>query len=55
MTDNQKLRVQALGMDLKRVAIGLHRGSFGMADRFKEEALKRYEELAKQKTDKYLT
>lgn len=32
-------------MDLKRVALGLHRGSISMAERFMEEALKRKREL----------
>lgn len=41
-------------MDLLRVALGLHRGSFKMANRFKEEALKRQEELGSQPTSPYL-
>lgn len=41
-------------MDLKRVALGLHRGSINMANRFKEEALKREEELEQQELDDYL-
>ncbi len=35
----------ALAMDLKRVALGYHRGSNVMAERFFEEALKRREEI----------
>lgn len=42
---SQKIIIESLAMDLKRVALGLHRGSFGMANRFKVEALKRSEEL----------
>lgn len=42
---NQKILVESLSMDLLRVALGLHRGSLKMAQRFKEEALKRQNEL----------
>ncbi|MBI3984439.1 MAG: hypothetical protein HY344_00645 [Candidatus Levybacteria bacterium] len=35
----------ALSMDLKRVALGYHRGSNLMAERFFEEALKRRDEI----------
>ncbi len=35
----------ALAMDLKRAALGLHRGSNQMANRFFEEALKRRNEI----------
>ena len=52
--DNQKIIIESLAMDLKRIALGLHRGSFKMADRFKEEALKRESELENQHSDKYL-
>lgn len=52
--NNQKLIIESLAMDLKRVALGLHRGSFNMANRFKEEALKRELELEDQQTDNYL-
>ncbi len=41
-------------MDLKRVALGLQRGSLGMAERFKEEALKRGEELEHQELSEYV-
>lgn len=41
-------------MDLKRVALGLHKGSFKMADRFKEEAFKRVSELEAQSPNAYL-
>ncbi len=44
MTD-QNISIESLVMDLKRVALGLHRGSFKMAERFKKEALKRGEEI----------
>lgn len=51
---NQKLIIESLAMDLKRVALGLHRGSSVMAERFKVEALKRQSELETQETDLYL-
>ncbi len=42
---NNKQILGALAMDLKRVALGLHRKSFTMANRFFIEALKRKEEI----------
>ena len=38
---DQKTIIESLAMDLKRVALGLHKGSNAMANRFKEEAQKR--------------
>lgn len=52
---NQKIIIESLAMDLKRVALGLHRGSFVMANRFKQEALIRTTELENQKMSKYLS
>ncbi len=52
--DNRRIIIESLAMDLKRVALGLHRGSFNMANRFKEEALKRESELENQHLDNYL-
>lgn len=52
--DNQKYIVESLAMDLKRVSLGLYRGSNIMADRFKEEALKRSNELELQTSNNYL-
>ena len=40
-----KFILESLASDLKRVAMGKHRGSNSMADRFLEEALKRKQEL----------
>ena len=37
--------LSSLAMDLKRVAIGINRGSFKMAERFCEEAMERKQEL----------
>lgn len=43
MKNQQKLA--ALAMDLRRAALGYHRGSLRMARRFWEEALKRRREI----------
>lgn len=51
---SQKIIIESLSMDLLRVALGLHRGSFKMAARFKEEALKRQQELESQSLAPYL-
>lgn len=51
---SQKIIIESLAMDLKRVALGLHRGSFNMANRFKEEAFKRAAELESQNPNNYL-
>lgn len=51
---SQKIIIESLAMDLKRVALGLHRGSTGMANRFKEEAFKRAEELENNNPNDYL-
>jgi len=40
-----KIILSALSMDLKRVALGLHRKSYGMAERFFGEAMKRKDEV----------
>lgn len=45
----------ALAMDLKRVAIGLNRGSDVMAQRFLDEAIKRKDELETQDIKPYLS
>lgn len=50
----QKIIVSSLAMDLLRVAMGLQRGSYTMADRFREEALKRTLELQNQQLSNYL-
>lgn len=42
---NNKQILGALALDLKRVALGYHRGSTPMAERFFEEALKRRKEI----------
>lgn len=52
--NNQKIAMESLSMDLYRVAVGLQRGSLKMANRFKEEALKREVELESNEPDEYL-
>lgn len=42
---NNKFILESMASDLKRVAMGLHRGSDKMAQRFLEEALKRRDEV----------
>lgn len=42
---NNKYILESLASDLKRVALGSHRGSNTMAQRFLDEALKRKEEV----------
>jgi len=46
--------LSSLAMDLKRVAIGYHRGSEKMADRFLEEVLKRKDEIQKDSVKPYV-
>jgi hypothetical protein len=45
MTDQQRLAMQSLSMDLLRIALGRHRGQVAMAKRFTEEAHARLAEL----------
>ena len=40
-----KIVLSSLAMDLKRVALGLHRKSYSMAERFLSEAMKRKDEV----------
>lgn len=51
---NNKVIIGALSQDLYRVAMGLHKGSFQMAKRFCEEALKRQEEVDIQTVKPYI-
>lgn len=46
--------LQAICMDLKRVALGYHRGSEKMATRFAEEALKRIDSVDLSTVEPYL-
>ena len=52
--DHDYLALESLASDLKRVALGLHRGSQVMAGRFAQEALKRKSELASAKLPPYI-
>jgi len=44
----------ALALDLKRVSLGLQRGSISMAERFMQEAMARKKEIKKESVDKYV-
>lgn len=50
----QKIVLSSLAMDLKRAALGYHRGSVVMANRFLEEALKRKKEVNEKPTKPYI-
>lgn len=52
--NNQKIALASLAMDLKRVALALHRGSLSMANRFRKEALERSHELSVYSTQPYI-
>ena len=45
MANNQQVILQSLSMDLLRAALGRHRGSHVMADRFIKESKKRLAEV----------
>ncbi len=51
---NNKVALESLVMDLKRVALGYHRGSFIMAKRFTQEALKRKQEINEKEIKPYI-
>jgi hypothetical protein len=51
---NNKQVLGALAMDLKRVALGYHRGSSNMSERFFKEALKRRNEIDNTNLKPYL-
>ena len=51
---NNKISLESMVMDLKRVALGYHRNSLTMAKRFYEEALKRKQEIDTTTTKPYL-
>jgi hypothetical protein len=51
---NNKYILESLASDLKRVALGLHRGSNVMAKRFLTEALKRKDEVDINKVAPYI-
>lgn len=49
-----KIALSSLSMDLKRTAIGIHRKSYGMADRFFIEVMKRKTEVDTSKLPPYM-
>lgn len=52
--NDQLNTIGALAMDLKRVSLGLYRGSEAMANRFWQEVIKRKSEIEVSKTPKYI-
>lgn len=54
MDKKNRIALASLAMDLKRVAIGYHRGSDIMAERFFEEALKRRKEINQESVRPYV-
>jgi len=55
MENSQQIILQSLSMDLLRAALGRHRGSQKMADRFIEEAKKRLDEVKDAINSKLIT
>lgn len=51
---NNKIVLGSIALDLRRVALGYHRGSLTMAKRFHKEALKRKGEIDMQIVKPYL-
>ena len=51
---NNKISLESLSMDLLRVALGMHRGSYKMAERFSREAMKRRQEINEREVKPYL-
>ncbi len=51
---NNKLALESLVMDLKRVALGYHRNSVKMGERFYQEALKRKREIDSKSLKPYI-
>ncbi len=49
-----QLDLASISMDLKRVAIGFHRNSYVMANRFLKEVLKRSKEMNSENLEPYL-
>ncbi len=49
-----KIALESMAMDLKRVALGYHNNSLKMADRFREEALARKSEVQLSEIKPYL-
>ena len=49
-----KIILSSLAMDLKRVALGIYRKSYGVSDRFLLEAMKRQKEIDRSKLLPYM-
>ena len=54
ITESNFIAISSLAMDLKRVALGYHRGSENMAKRFIQEDIKRKEEVKISEVKPYL-
>lgn len=52
--NSQVVILGSLAMDLKRVSLGLQRGSLTMAQRFAKEALERKREINRKMVDPYI-
>lgn len=50
---DEKIAIESLSMDLLRVALGLHRGSYKMAKRFSDEAIIRCNEITSPRVKPY--
>ncbi len=51
---NNRIVLGSIALDLQRVALGYHRGSLTMANRFHKEALKRKEEIDENSVKPYI-
>jgi len=51
---NNKVVLESMSMDLKRVALGYYRNSISMADRFYQESLKRKQEVVMKDVKPYM-
>jgi len=51
---DNNLQLKCIASDLKRVSLGIHRGSSGMSDRFTQEAKQRCSELDKEALPSYI-
>ncbi len=51
---NNKIALESLSMDLKRVALGYYRGSINMAKRFTQEAIARRNEVNEEEIKPYI-
>jgi len=54
MSEQTRIALESLASDLKRVSLGLQRGSHPMAERFAQEALARKNEIKMQSVKPYI-